>query len=147
VSIWNKLRLWSSRDVPLHLERGKLGESAAQDFLKKKGLKFLAANFAGQRGEIDLVFRDDDCLVFVEVKTRSDETWSRPSRAVDRAKRQALARTAQEYLRLLADPRVAYRFDIVEVLLENGEVREIRHLENAFNTANLWQHRSGRTRS
>ena len=51
-----------------HLRRGRLGEKAAKRHLKMIGLKFLTANIKTQRGEIDLIFRDDDCLVFVEVK-------------------------------------------------------------------------------
>jgi Holliday junction resolvase-like predicted endonuclease len=73
-----------------------------------------------------------DCLVFVEVKTRSSEEWARPAAAVDRERRQRLTRTALDYLRLLRNPPVKLRFDIVEVLLENGAVHEIRHLPNAF---------------
>ena len=47
-------------------------------------MKFLTANFRSPRGEIDLVFRDADCLVFIEVKTRSSEDWVRPAAAVDK---------------------------------------------------------------
>jgi len=104
------------------------------EFLRKKGLKFLTANFAGKRGELDLIFRDGGCLVFVEVKTRSGEGWTRPSRAVDARKRRAIVRTATDYLRLLNNPRVPYRFDVIEVLLEGESVREIRHLENSFDS-------------
>jgi putative endonuclease len=95
-------------------------------------LKFLTANFRSSRGEIDLVFRDDDCLVFIEVKTRSSEEWSRPAAAVNAERRRRLTRTALDYLRLLKNPQVKLRFDIVEVLLEDGAVREVRHLPNTF---------------
>jgi putative endonuclease len=141
MALWARLKFWEKPSRPEHLSRGLLGEDAARTFLKNKGLKFLAANFASKRGEIDLIFRDGDCLVFVEVKTRSGEGWTRPSKAVDLRKRQALARTAADYLRKLEDPRVAYRFDVVEVILENGLVRDVRHLERCFNTENLWRPR------
>lgn len=75
---------------------------------------------------------ETDCLVFVEVKTRSSEDWGRPSTAVDRERRQRLTRTALDYLRLLRNPPVKLRFDIVEVLLEDGAVHDVRHLANAF---------------
>ena len=117
---------------PEHLRRGKIGEQAAQKYLQKKGLKFLAANFRSERGEIDLIFRDADCLVFAEVKTRSSEDWTRPAAAVDARKRKLLSLTALDYLRLLKNPPVKFRFDIVEVLLADGQVREIRHLPNTF---------------
>jgi len=111
---------------------GQLGEQAAKRYLKKSGLKFLTANFRSERGEIDLVFRDHDCLVFIEVKTRSSEEWTRPAAAVDATRRRRLTRCGLDYLRLLKNPRVKVRFDIVEVLLENSAVGEIRHLPNSF---------------
>src|SRR5437870_1184984 len=99
--------------APEHLRRGTLGEEAAKKYLKRRGLKFLTANFRSDDGEIDLIFRDDASLVFVEVKTRSDETWARPSRAVDERKRRLLSKTALHYLRLIKTPRVPFRFDII----------------------------------
>ena len=132
---------WSSVDEPEHLKRGKLGEVAARKYLQRGGLKFLTANFRSDRGEIDLVFRDADCLVFVEVKTRSSESWIRPAAAVNTRKRRLLSQAALDYLRLLTEPRVKMRFDIVEVLLDDtGAVREIRHLPNTFNLAAPYRH-------
>ena len=78
------------------------------------------------------MFRDDDCLVFVEVKTRSSEDWVRPAAYVDARKRRLLSQTALDYLKLLKNPEIKIRFDIVEVLLAEGEVKEIRHLPNTF---------------
>jgi putative endonuclease len=109
-----------------------LGERAAKRFLQRHGLKFLTANFRSDRGEIDLIFRDADCLAFVEVKTRSSEDWTRPAAAVNAERRRRLSRCALDYLRLLKNPEVKIRFDIVEVLLTDGAVREIRHLPNTF---------------
>jgi putative endonuclease len=126
-----KARL-AGKPKPEHLRRGELGERAAKLYLQKQGLKFLAANFRSERGEIDLVFRDQDCLMFVEVKTRSSEDWARPAAAVDAQRRRRLSQAALDYLRLLKNPPVKIRFDIVEVLLRDGDVREIRHLPNTF---------------
>ena len=123
-----------------HLRRGRLGEKAAKRYLKREGLKFLIANFKTKRGEIDLVFRDDDCLVFVEVKTRSSEDWARPAAAVDAGKKRRLSKAALEYLRKLDNRRVKFRFDIVEVLWGEGRAREIRHLPNAFALAKPYRH-------
>jgi len=118
--------------MPLHLRHGRLGERAAKSHLKREGLKFLTANFRSERGEMDLIFRDQDCLVFVEVKARSSEDWSRPASAVNAERRRRLTRTALDYLRQLKNPSVKIRFDIVEVLLESGRVHEVRHLPNSF---------------
>ena len=123
---------WAGKEKPEHLRRGELGERAARTFLRRRGLKFLAANFRSDRGEIDLIFRDNDCLAFVEVKTRSSEEWTRPAAAVNAERRRRLSRAALDYLRLLKNPRVKVRFDIVEVLLAEGKVREVRHLPNTF---------------
>ena len=66
------LGLWLRRvlmhNEPEHLRRGRLGEKAARRYLKRCGLKFLTVNYKTRCGEIDLIFRDGDCLVFVEVK-------------------------------------------------------------------------------
>ena len=132
-NILKRLRAWLGRSQqPEHLRFGKLGERAARRYLQHQGLRFLTANFRSPRGEIDLVLREQDCLVFVEVKTRSSEEWGRPSAAVNRERRRRLSHAALDYLKLLHHPQVRFRFDIVEVLLEGGKVREVRHLPNTF---------------
>jgi putative endonuclease len=120
------------KEIPLSARHGTLGERAAKKHLQQLGLKYLTANFRSHRGEIDLVFRDDDCLVFIEVKTRSSEDWVRPAAAVNKRKRRLLCQTALDYLGLLKNPPVKIRFDIVEVLLHESAVREVRHLPNTF---------------
>jgi putative endonuclease len=133
MSLLGKFQRWRSQEPwPEHLRRGRLGERAARKHLRRLGLKFLLANFRSPRGEIDLVFRDQDCLVFVEVKTRSSEEWTRPSAAVDSRKRRLLSQAALDYLKLLRNPQIKTRFDIVEVLLRDGDVYEVRHLPNTF---------------
>ena len=141
MSLWDRLKSRLGRGrKPEHLRRGELGEGAAKKHLQALGLKFLTANFRSKRGEIDLVFRDDDCLVFIEVKTRSSESWTRPAASVDARKRRLLSQTALDYLRGLKEPRVKIRFDIVEVLLADGAVHEIRHLPNTFPLSPSYRH-------
>jgi putative endonuclease len=123
---------FASKAKPEHLRRGELGERVAKKFLQKAGLKFLAANFRSARGEIDLIFHDGDCLAFIEVKTRSSEDWGRPASAVNAERRRRLSQCALDYLKRLKNPAVKIRFDIVEVLLAEGKVCEIRHLPNTF---------------
>jgi putative endonuclease len=133
MNLWSKLKATlAGKAKPEHLRRGELGERSAKKFLARAGLKFLAANFRSEHGEIDLIFRDGDCLCFIEVKARSSETWTRPAAAVDARKKKRLSQTALAYLHLLKNPEVKFRFDIVEVLLGEGEVREVRHLPNVF---------------
>lgn len=138
-----RIQAWlgaGDKATPEHLRRGQLGERAAKRQLQKLGLKYLTANFRSDRGEIDLIFRDRDCLVFIEVKTRSSEEWTRPAAAVDAGKRRRLSQTALDYLRLLKQPEVKIRFDIVEVLLADGEVREVRHLPNVFSLSRPYRY-------
>lgn len=129
---WNGLQNRWTLTKPEHLRRGRLGEDAAQQYLRRQGLTFLMANYRSSKGEIDLIFREVDCLVFVEVKTRSSEMWVRPARAVNLRKRRLLAQTAFDYLRQIKSPQVKIRFDIIEVLLRDGAVETIRHLRNSF---------------
>jgi len=141
MSLWERCRKWAGlTSEPTHLHRGRLGERAARRHLQRLGMKFLTANFRTKHGEIDLVFRDRDCLVFVEVKTRSSEDWTRPAAAVNARKRRLLSRAALDYLRRLEDPQIKIRFDIVEVLLDAGAVREIRHLPHTLSLEPPYRH-------
>jgi putative endonuclease len=133
---WRWIQSWRKEaDLPVHLQRGRLGEEAARKHLQQLGLKFLMANFRSDRGEMDLIFRDQDCMVFVEVKTRSAGGWTRPAAAVNARKRLLLSQTALDYLRVLRNPPIKIRFDIIEVLLDEGAVCEVRHLPNSFEMA------------
>jgi len=121
--------------VPEHLQTRVWGEQVAADFLKRQGYRILGQRVRiGTRDELDLVARDGDCLVFVEVKTRGSETYGRPLSAVDRQKRHTLSRGAIRYLQRLKNPRVCFRFDVVEVIGHAAAEAppEIRHIRNAF---------------
>jgi len=121
--------------APEHLKTGVWGEQKAADFLKKLGYKILGQRVRiGTRDELDLVARDGDCLVFVEVKTRGSEAYGRPFSSVDRKKRHTLSRGAIRYLQRLKNPRVSFRFDVVEVIgrADAATPPEIRHIRNAF---------------
>ncbi len=113
---------------------GARGEKAAARYLRRRGYKILLRNFRSGKAEVDLVARDKDWLVFVEVKTRETEQFGAPSEAVDRDKQRNLSKAALDYLRLLGNPRIHFRFDIVEVLIADGSKRpdDIRLIQNAF---------------
>ena len=96
MSLWRKLKqALGLRRGPEHLRRGRAGEAAAKGHLKRSGLKFLTANFRSKSSEIDLVYRDGNCLVFVEVKARTEGGWTRPAAAVDQRKRGLLGQAAK----------------------------------------------------
>lgn len=117
-----------------HLASGRWGEAVAERFLEKQGFSILGRRVrVGQRDELDVVARDGQELVFVEVKTRGGEEFGRPASAVDREKRHTMSRAAVRYLRGLKNPRVCFRFDVVEVVGKpGGEEPVVRHIRNAF---------------
>jgi putative endonuclease len=118
---------------PRHLRLGARGENLACRFLRKNGYKILYRNFRGRTGgEIDVVCRDGDTLVFVEVKTRTSEDFGRPFDAVDRDKRNRISRGGLAWLRLLDNPDILFRFDVVEVIAAEGAAPRLELLRNAF---------------
>ena len=133
VSIW-PFRRKAVESEPASAKTGKWGEEQAELFLRAAGFKILGRRVRiGTRDELDLVARDGDVLVFVEVKTRKTELFGSPLTSVDREKRRVLSRAAVRYIRKLKDPRIAFRFDVVEVVGSPGEGNPvIRHVGNAF---------------
>jgi len=113
---------------------GVWGEEQAARHLRRRGFRILARRVrVGRRDEIDLLARDRDTLVFVEVKTRKSEDFGRPISSVTRDKRRVLSRAAIRYMMKLRRPPAYFRFDVVEVIGVEGEgAPEIRHIPNAF---------------
>jgi putative endonuclease len=134
VKCWRRILafLVPKKARPRHLVRGEIGEGVARRHLQALGLSFLSANYRSSRGEIDLVMRDGPSLVFVEVKTRAAGGWLRPAAAVNARKRRLLTLAALDFLSQIGNPLLPVRFDIVEVLVHDGERTEVRHLPNAF---------------
>jgi putative endonuclease len=116
-----------------HLRRGALGEKLARRFLRRNGYKILYRNFRGRSGgEIDIVARDHDTLVFIEVKTRTRDDFGRPVTAVDRQKQRRISRGGLAWLRLLDEPDILFRFDVVEVMIAQGAKPRLELIKNAF---------------
>jgi putative endonuclease len=113
-------------------EIGAYGERVAAAFLRRHGYKVLTRNYKTTRGEIDLVCRHGDVLVFVEVKTRAEVDFVRPAEAIDAAKEEALRQTARRYLELLDRAEINYRFDVVEVRLKAGDIPTCTLVPNYF---------------
>jgi putative endonuclease len=129
----NRWRSRFSLSRPEHLRLGVRGEKLACRFLRRNGYRVLYRNFRGRSGgEIDIVCRDKDMLVFVEVKTRTREDFGRPFDAVDRNKQKRIARGGLAWLRLLDDPDILFRFDVVEVLIVEDAQPRFELLRNAF---------------
>src|SRR4051812_16507049 len=129
----NRWRSRFSTSRPRHLRLGTHGEDLACRFLRKNGYKILYRNFKGRTGgEIDVICRDRDTLVFVEVKTRTREDFGRPFEALDRDQRNRIARGGLAWLRLLGDPEILFRFDVVEVVIAEGAEPRLELIRNAF---------------
>lgn len=95
-------------------------------------MKVLRRNFRwGRSGELDLVCRDGDTLVFVEVKSLSTERFGAPSQHVDVRKRRMLRCGAVKWMSLLGW-RVSFRFDVVEVTLAGGKRPQVTYCPHAF---------------
>jgi len=112
------------------------GEKLAGLFLRRHGYKILYRNFRDRTGgEIDIVCRDGDTLVFVEVKTRGGEDFGRPIEAVNRQKQLRVSKGGLAWLRLLDNPDLDFRFDVVEVLLPDEGDPRLELIQNAFELA------------
>jgi putative endonuclease len=112
---------------------GVLGERIARDWLRAQGAKILYRNFkAPGGGEVDIVAREGRQLLFTEVKARRAGGPGRPLDAVDRDKQRLIERGANEWLRLLGTREIPWRFDVIEVILTDGEKPLVRRVENVF---------------
>lgn len=116
-----------------HIELGEFGERMAVGYLRRRGIKVLYRNYRGPKGgELDIVARDCELLCFVEVKTRRRRSGSRPLDAVTLEKQDLIERGARSWLSLLPHNDFQWRFDVVEVILEEGELPNIHLVEEAF---------------
>lgn len=111
---------------------GRAGEEIACRYLAGKGYEIIARGFRMFRGEIDIVARDRGTLVFVEVKTRADDSFGRPEEAVTPGKQRQLRRIARGYLVAHPAPGVDCRFDVVAILLRGPDDCRLEHFIDAF---------------
>ena len=108
---------------------GNLGEGLAEKHLKQKGFKIIEKNYRCPIGEVDLIAKKDDLLVFVEVKTRTSDEFD-PFDSVTVKKQKKLYKLAEYYTKNLKEVPFI-RFDVIGISFL-GERPEIDHLENAF---------------
>ena len=109
---------------------GDWGEEYARRFLEGKGYSILESNYRGKYGEIDLVAREGECLVFVEVKSRRTGAFGRPEESVTESKQQKLVQAALEYMQSNEMEEDEWRIDVVGI--EAGGARpRVRLVRNA----------------
>lgn len=115
-------------------EKGKLSEAVAADFLKKQGLTVVAQNVRCALGEIDLVAREGNIHVFVEVKSRFASGRGLPQEAITRAKQRRITRLAQWYIKQHRLQHQSARFDVIAITWQ-GDEPQIQWIPNAFEAA------------
>lgn len=115
-----------------HINKRKIGtdyELVAAEYLKKKGYTILERNYRNPHGEIDIIARDGDTIVFCEIKYRAGKRYGDPLEAVDARKQRRISKVALYYTAGSKAPQnVFYRFDVIGI---HGDGR-IEHIENAF---------------
>ena len=123
-----------SRRIPADPRRrlGNRGEEEAARYLSEKGLRILERGYRVRCGEIDLIARDGEELVFVEVKTRHSLRCGDPLEAITPSKRRRILRAASLYLQSTGSWNSPCRFDLVAVRFGPGGIQEVEHLRAAF---------------
>jgi len=112
---------------------GDIGENFAVEYLLNKGYKLIERNRRFKKGEIDIILKDKDEIVFVEVKTRTDTIFGPPEDALTPQKRKMLKHICQLYLERETDYKNYARIDVVSIILNKSlEVESIEHFMNAF---------------
>ena len=113
---------------------GKFGEDLARERLEDLGYRILKTNYRCPLGEIDLVARDGDVVVFVEIKTRKNESLGQVKEAVNRKKQTKISKVALAYMKSNNLWGSKARFDVVAIRLIDGK-KEIEIIRNAFELA------------
>ena len=109
---------------------GKKGEDLADDYLKNAGFKILYRNWKWGKHEIDIIAENKDLIVFVEVKTRTDDYQMHPVTAVTTEKQKSIIYAADGYLQRFNINKES-RFDVMTII-KKGESFQIDHIESAF---------------
>ncbi len=112
---------------------GKSGENLAVDFLEKKGFEILFRNYKTRYGELDIICRDGEFIVFIEVRTKKHAIFGHPFDTVNWKKQGKIIRMAQMFLCMENIPgSTPCRFDVIGIISDNKEFPAISHIENAF---------------
>ena len=113
---------------------GKRSEHLALNYLKRKGYRIVETNYRSRVGEIDIIAREKDTLVFVEVKARSSRRFGSPKGAVTPAKQRKISMAALDYLKRTGQTEASARFDVVSIDTAAGQTA-IEVVKNAFTLA------------
>lgn len=110
---------------------GKAGEETALEFLQQQGYSLVCRNYRCRFGEIDLILRKDNLLIFAEVKTRRSQRYGLPRESVTPSKQNTIRKTALQYIQRYQIREMQLRYDVIEVY-QNVIPEKVIHLANAF---------------
>jgi len=120
--------------VARHLKSGRFGEEMARIFLAKQGYEVLELNWRCRYGELDLICRDQQAVIFVEVKTRNTATLETPAEALNQRKQTKLIKSASLFLSQHRLWHAQSRFDLVSVYFQTHHC-QVDHVPNAFSAS------------
>ena len=107
---------------------GIIGEKIAQKYLKDNKYEIIENNYYTRNGEIDIIASKNNYIIFVEVKTRTNEKYGKPSESVNNTKKIHMKRSAAIFLKENSFSRFTIRFDVIEVYMINGKCK-INHIK------------------
>lgn len=113
-----------------NIDIGRTGEDTVFEYLVSMGYEVLCRNYRNTFGEIDIICTNEDCIVFVEVKTRTSMRFGTPSQAVSKTKQMKIIKTALSYITNNKLYSYMCRFDVVEVYF--NEKISVNHIKNAY---------------
>jgi putative endonuclease len=111
---------------------GALGERRAVEFLKRNNYNILAVNYRCRQGEIDIIAKQGNTLIFIEVKTRSSLKFGMGIEAVNYSKQQKIKKVAMNFLNEKKAAFTDLRFDVIDIMIKDRDTAEITHIKNAF---------------
>ena len=110
---------------------GRWGENVAAEYLARRGYVLVERNVRTDYGEIDLVTRQRDVVVFVEVKTRTTTAFGYPEESITARKKEHMIAAAQAYMQTHSEPRTNWRIDVIAIEAQSKRDPQITHFENA----------------
>ena len=114
-----------------HNKIGNIGEDLAADYLHRNGYQILERNWRFSKAEIDIIAKHQEILVFVEVKSLGLNSFNKPEASVTDYKQRLIKDAAGQYM-LQVNHDWEIRFDVISILLNEGELIDIKHFEDAF---------------
>lgn len=133
----NSLQPGSAHSTSGHANAGtgERGEDQAAAYLLRSGWQIIERNFRCKGGEVDIVAREGNCLVFVEVKTRKSLAYGTPQHAVTPFKQRQISKAALTWLTKHRQEDAPARFDVIAIVLDGAYRLQLEHIRNAFELA------------